>query len=143
MVGKPLYLVDRPMRHQQFSKHERDAVVERLREFIRFNYVTGAEVAQRIGVRAETLYSWLQGKSRPAEPERLLAFLDSLPAEPGSGTAPIGYQYREYKNWRGIPEPRRCPFCKQVRGEIRKTRGGFQGVCPNGGASGPRRESHD
>jgi hypothetical protein len=33
---------------------------------------------------------------------------------------PTGYEYREYKNWRGIPKPRRCPFCKQAKGEIRK-----------------------
>ena len=55
---------------------------------------------------------------------------------------PTGYEYREYKNWRGIPKPRRCPFCK-VKGEIRKGRKGFQGVCPNCGATGPRRESYD
>ena len=30
------------------------------------------------------------------------------------------------------------PFCKQVKGEIRKVRGG-QGVCPNCGAMGPKR----
>jgi hypothetical protein len=27
-----------------------------------------------------------------------------------------------------------CPFCKQAKGEIRKIRGGFQGVCRNCGA---------
>lgn len=50
--------------------------------------------------------------------------------------------HREYTNWRGIPKPRRCPFCKQGKGEIKKVRGGFQGVCPNCGATGPNRESH-
>jgi hypothetical protein len=73
-------------------------VVERLREFIRFNYATAADVARRIGVRDSTVYSWLGGESRPAEPEPLLAFLDALPAESGSGIAPTGYHYREYKN---------------------------------------------
>lgn len=111
-----------------------DTVVERLRDFIRLSYVTGAEVAQHIGVRDSTLYSWLQGESRPSRPERITAFLNSMPAESGSGVAPNGYEYREYKNWRGIPKPRRCPFCKQAKGEIRKVRGGFQGVCPNCGA---------
>jgi hypothetical protein len=101
--------------------------VERLREFIQLNYVTAGEVARRMGFRDETVYSWRKGQSRPAEPERITAFLNSIPAEPGSGVAPNGYQYREYKNWRGIPKPRRCPFCKQVKGEIRKVRGGFQG----------------
>ncbi len=38
-----------------------------------------------------------------------------------SGFMPTGYEYREYKNWRGIAKPRRCPFCKQAKGEIRKT----------------------
>jgi DNA-binding transcriptional regulator YiaG len=94
---------------------EIDAVVERLRDFFRLNYVTGADVARRIGVRDMTVYSWLQGESRPSKPERISAFLKSIPAESGSGTAPNGYQYREYKNWRGIPKPRGCPFCKGRR----------------------------
>jgi hypothetical protein len=42
------------MRYKQSSTDSRDAVVERLREFIRFNYVTAAEVARRIGVRDST-----------------------------------------------------------------------------------------
>jgi hypothetical protein len=42
-----------------------------------------------------------------------------VPAEL-AGVIPTGYEYREYKNWRGIPKPRRCPFCKQSKGEIRK-----------------------
>ena len=46
---------------------EIDAVVELLREFIRLNYITGADVARQIGVRDSTLYSWLQGESRPLE----------------------------------------------------------------------------
>jgi hypothetical protein len=120
---------------------EQDKFVERLREFIRLNYVSGAQAARSIGVRAETLYSWLAGESRPASPDRIEAFLDSMPAE-RSGIMPTGYEYREYKNWRGIAKPRRCPFCKQAKGDIRKARGGFQGVCPNCGASGPKRESH-
>jgi hypothetical protein len=67
--------------------NERDAVVERLREFIRFGYVTGAEVARRIGVDDGTVYSWLLGEFKPAKTKRLIAFLDSLPAERGSGIA--------------------------------------------------------
>jgi hypothetical protein len=60
---------------------EQDKFVERLREFIRLNYVSGAQAARSIGVRAETLYSWLAGESRPASPDRIEAFLDSMPAE--------------------------------------------------------------
>jgi hypothetical protein len=120
-----------------------DRIVEQLREFLRLNYMTGAEVARRIDVRDSTLYSWLQGESRPSRPERITAFLKSIPAESGSGITPNGYQYREYKNWRGIPKPRRCPFCKGAKGEVRKARGGYKGVCPNCGATGPKRESYD
>ena len=122
---------------------ERDAAIERLREFIRFNYVTGVEVAQRIGVSAKTLYSWLKRESRPKDTARITAFLDSIAAESSRRIAPFGYEYREHKTWRGIPKPRRCPFCKQAKGEIRKVRGGFQGVCPNCVAVGPKRESRD
>ena len=32
------------------------------------------------------------------------------------GFARTGYAYREYKNWRGIPKPYRCPFCKLAKG---------------------------
>ncbi|SRR5258707_3110075 len=122
---------------------EVDALVERLRDFIRVNYVTAAEVARQIGVRDSTLYSCLLGQARPAEPKPIAAFLDSLPRESGSGIAPTGYEYREYKNWRGIPKPRRCPFCKQAKGEIRRGRGAFLGVCPNCEARGPKRGSYD
>jgi hypothetical protein len=108
-----------------------DALVERLREFVRFNYLTATEVAREIGTNDSAVYSWLPGQARLAEPKRITAFLDSFPRENGSGIAPLGYQYREYKNWRGIPKPRRCPFCKQVKGEMRRSRGGFLGVCPN------------
>jgi hypothetical protein len=39
---------------------------------------------------------------------------------------PTGYEYQEYKNWRGVPKPRRCPFCKQAKGEIRKEKQMYQ-----------------
>jgi hypothetical protein len=120
-----------------------DALLERLRDFIRVNYMTAAEVARQIGVRDATIYDWLLGRTRPAEPKRIAAFLGSLPREKGSGIAPSGYEYREYKNWRGIPKPRRCPFCKQAKGDIRRSRGGFLGVYPNCEARGPKRESHE
>jgi hypothetical protein len=122
---------------------EIDALVERLREFVRLNYMTAAEVARRIAVRDTTVYDWLLGRARPAEPKRIAAFLDSLPTENGSGIAPTGYEYREYKNWRGIPKPRRCPFCKHAKGVIRRSRGGFFGVCPNCDGKGPKRESRE
>ena len=119
-----------------------DALVQRLRDFIRLNYVTAAEIAREIGVHDSTVYSWLLGQAGPAEPELIAAFLDSVPKENGSGIAPIGYEYREYKNWRRITKPRRCPFCKQAKGGIRRSRGWFLGVCPNCDARGPKREIH-
>ncbi len=120
---------------------DRDKAVERLREFIRFGYVSASEVARHIGVRDSSVYSWLLGEFRPAKPERITAFLDSLPAESGSGIAPTGYEYKPYPT---PPKPnRRCPFCYQAEGEIRKARGGFLGICPTCGANGPKRESRD
>jgi hypothetical protein len=107
------------MPRKRQAKDEVDKVVERLREFIRFGYVTGSEAARQLGVRDSTVYSWLQGEFKPAHPPRIRSFLDSLPVESGSGISPTGYKYREYKNWRGIPKPRRCPFCKRAKGRIR------------------------
>jgi rubredoxin len=131
-------------RHRSVEElREIDSVVERLRDFVRLNYISVEETARRIRFSEGTLYSWLHGKSRPAEPERIAAFLDSLPTDRGSGIAPTGYEYREYKNWRGIPKPRSCPFCKQAKGEVRRVRGGYQGVCPNCGATGPKRQNYD
>jgi hypothetical protein len=51
---------------------------------------------------------------------------------------PTSYEYREYKNRKGIPKPRRCPFCKRAKGEVQKVRGGFQGICRKYGAAGPK-----
>ena len=100
-------------------------------------------ILTNVSRRRGFVYSWLEGEYRPAKPELVAAFLDSLPREDGSGIAPAGYEYREYKNWRGIPKPRRCPFCKQAKGDIRRSRGGFLGVCPNCEARGPKRESYE
>ena len=103
---------------------EIDGIVERLREFLRLNYMTGAEAARRIGVRDMTVYSWLQGESRPSKPKRITAFLKSIPAESGSDVTPNGYHYCAYKNWRGIPRPRRCPFCKQAKARYERSGAG-------------------
>ena len=100
-------------------------------------------MARRLRVRDSTVYSWLQREFKPAHPQRIRSFLDSMPIESSSGITPNGYQYREYKNWRGIPKPRRCPFCKEAKGEIRRVRGEHQGVCPKCGATGPKRENYD
>jgi hypothetical protein len=60
---------------------EIDVLLERLREFVRLNYMTAAEVARQIGVNDTTVYSWLLGQARSAEPKRITTFLDSLPRE--------------------------------------------------------------
>jgi transposase-like protein len=52
---------------------KRNVLVERLREFVRLNYVTAAEIARQIGVRDSTVYSWLLAQARPAEPKRITA----------------------------------------------------------------------
>ena len=87
------------MHYKGDSIEDRDAAVERLRDFLRSSYMTGAEAARRIGVRDMTLYSWLQGNRKPSSAERIIAFLDSIPAE-RAGITPTGYEYREYKDWR-------------------------------------------
>jgi DNA-binding XRE family transcriptional regulator len=38
------------------------------------NYMTGNEVARRIGVRETTIYSWLSGNSTPRDARRIIAF---------------------------------------------------------------------
>ena len=84
------------MRYKNNSVYDPEAAVERLREFLRLNYLTGNQVARRIGVRDTTIYSWLQGKSTPrsATAARIIAFLDSLPAE-RAGLMPTGYEHRK------------------------------------------------
>jgi hypothetical protein len=47
------------MRNKSEASDERDALVECLREFNRFGYMTGSEVARRIGVHDATVYSWI------------------------------------------------------------------------------------
>ena len=83
------------MPRKRQPKYEPDKVIERLREFIRFGYMTASEVARRIGVSDCTVYSWLQGELRPPHPKSVSVFLDSVPLESSSGIAPTGYQYRE------------------------------------------------
>src|SRR6201987_6425923 len=57
---------------------EIDVLVERLREFVRLDCMTAAEGARQIGVNDTTVYSWLLGQARPAEPKRIITFLDLL-----------------------------------------------------------------
>jgi hypothetical protein len=71
--------------HERRSKHELkevDAVIERLRDFIRLNYTTAADVARQIGVRDTTIYDWLLGKASPAKPGRIAAFLNFVTKRP-------------------------------------------------------------
>ena len=118
------------MHHKGDSIEERDAaVVEQLREFLRLNYMTGAQAAQRMGVRPETIYPWLQGKSRPKDIERILAFLNSMPAD-RSGIMPTGYECREYKNWRGIPKTAALSVLQKGKGRDPEGKPGLSGLLP-------------
>jgi hypothetical protein len=45
------------VRYKGDSIEERDAAVERLRKFLRLNYMSAAEVARRIGVTDGSLYA--------------------------------------------------------------------------------------
>jgi hypothetical protein len=77
------------MARKRRSKEETrkvDALIERLRDFVRFNYMTAAEVARQMGVNDSTVYSWLLGQARPAEPKRVAA--------PGFFTATEGIRHR-------------------------------------------------
>ena len=87
----------------------REAAVGRLREFLRFNYMTGTQLTRQIGVTDTTLYSWLQGNSKPRSGERIIAFLDSIPAE-RAGHHADRLPVSRIENWRGIAKPRRCSF---------------------------------
>jgi transposase-like protein len=83
------------MARKRRSKEETkqvDALVERLREFVRLNYLTAAEIAREIGVNDSTAYSWLLGHARPAEPKRVSAFLDSLPRQLQRGASDLGWE---------------------------------------------------
>jgi transposase-like protein len=51
-----------------------DALIERLREFVRFNYMTAAEVARQIGVNDSTVYSWVLGQADLRKPDASLLF---------------------------------------------------------------------
>ena len=96
------------MARKRRSKEETkqvDALVERLRDFVRFNYMTAAEVAREIGVNDSTVYSWLLGQARPAEPKRIADFLDSLPRQNGSGIAPVGYSQHQESQTRSETPP--------------------------------------
>jgi hypothetical protein len=70
------------LRRSREELKEVDALVERLRDFIRLNYTTAAEVARQIGVRDTTIYDWLLGKATPAKPERITAFLKFVTKRP-------------------------------------------------------------
>jgi transposase-like protein len=52
------------MAKKRRSKDEIDVLVEGLREFVRLNCMTAAEVARQIGVNDTTVYSWLSGSGK-------------------------------------------------------------------------------
>ena len=79
-------------RRSKAELQEIDAVVERLREFIRLEYLSHEKIAALIGVHDSSLHARLSGKTRPVQPERITAFLENRGAEKGSGLAQAGYE---------------------------------------------------
>jgi hypothetical protein len=54
----------RSVTHNCGWNEERDKVIERLRDFLKVNYVPATEVARSLKVRPETIYSWGQHTQR-------------------------------------------------------------------------------
>jgi hypothetical protein len=73
----------------------------------RLNYMTAAEVARRIGVRDTTIYDWLLGRARPAEPKRIAAFLGTVGRRRKSAKA-------RASSARGLRRPD-SQFCRESR----------------------------
>src|SRR5260370_42680574 len=65
--------------------------------------------ARRQSIRKTLLLSrWTTRRYKSAASSKRLATLNCREARlKSSGFAPTGYEYREYKNWRGILEPDR------------------------------------
>jgi hypothetical protein len=130
------------VRDKSKSIEELDAAVERLREFLRINYLTGAQAARGIGVRAEALYAWLQGHSRPRSAERIIAFLDSMP----------GGANRHHADRLRVPgiqelarhsEAQALPVLQASEGRDPEGQRWLSGGLPELRSDRPRRESHD
>jgi hypothetical protein len=86
---------DQGMGRKRRSKEELkrvDVLVERLREFVRLNYITAVEIGPEIGVNDSTVYSWVLGQARPAQTRRLTAFLDSFPRQLQRGAPGLGWE---------------------------------------------------
>ena len=49
---------------------------------------------------------------------------------------PSGYEYREYKNWRGIPKPRRAHFARVLRARHERAMEAFKSEVAAGGYIG-------
>jgi hypothetical protein len=75
-------------------------------------------------LRRIRIKAWeILGEFLPTSPERLTAFLDSLSVESSTGIAPVGYEYREYKDWRGVPKPAALPVLQTSKGRDPKGEG--------------------
>ena len=110
---------------------EIDAVFHRLREFLRLNYPTGAEVARRLGVRDSIVYSWLQGEFKPAHPQRVRSFLDAVPVESSSGIVPERLPISGVQKLAWHSKTQALPIL-QASKRAHTIRGGHQGVSVGG-----------
>src|SRR5258708_1317873 len=117
-------------------------------EYLDLSYEPPREFAARIGVAKETIWYWLSGRRQPKAKSlmKLRRFLDAEAKRPlqGDGIRPIEtVPYKIIKPTQQVRYARRCPFCRQARGKIRRLgAASFQGTCPKCGASGPKRECH-
>ena len=111
--------------------------MELVEEFIRFKYITGSEVAWRDEER--TAYSCLSGQSRPRSAERINVPLDSIPAETDAGAHRLRNTDTICRRRNGRDPDR---FVVKLRRDPEAS-GWIQGICPNCGASGPKRERRD
>jgi transcriptional regulator with XRE-family HTH domain len=117
-------------------------------EYFDLSYESSREFAARIGVAKETIWYWLSGRRQPKAKSlaKLRRFLDNEAKRPaqGDGIGSLGpVRYKITKPIQQVRYARLCPFCRKAQGKIRKLgAASFQGVCPQCGASGPKRGGH-
>jgi transcriptional regulator with XRE-family HTH domain len=127
------------------SEPDLETTLREFREYFDLSCESSREIAARVGVAQRTIWVWLSDKSRPKAQSlaKFRRFLDAEAKTPlqGDGIRPIEtVPYKITKPIQQVRYARLCPFCRKARGKIRKLgAASFQGVCPQCGASGPKR----
>ncbi len=130
------------------SEPDLKTTLREFKEYLDLSYESPREFAARIGVAKETIWYWLSGRRQPKAPSlaKLRRFLDAEAKRPpqGDGIRPTEtVPYKIIKPIQRVRYARLCPFCRKAKGKIRKLgAASFQGVCPQCGASGPKRGGH-